>query len=73
MLVDACIDEIKKDFQRFCSSEYAGYLLPPRKNFFVEEKFIISSPQQKTVSGHVKHKGVEKPSKKNGTPTLVLF
>ena len=44
----------------------------PRKSIFVEEEFIISSLQQKTASNHVKHKSIEKPSKKNRISTLIL-
>ena len=72
ILVDARIDEIRRNLQRFRSSRHARYSFSPRKSISVEEEFIISSPQQKTASGCVKHKGVEKPSKKNGTLTLVL-
>ena len=72
MLVDTCINEIKKDLQCFRSSGHAKYPFSPRKSISVEEDFIISSPKQRTASGCVKHKGVEKPSKKNRTPTLVL-
>ena len=72
MLVNACINEIRRDLQRFHSSMHTGYLFSPRKSIFVKEKFIISSPQQKTASGCVKHKSVEKPNKKNRIQTLVL-
>ena len=72
MLVDACINEIEKDFQHLHSSRQAGYLLSPGKSISVEEGFIISFPQQKTVSGRARYKGIKKPNKKNGTPTLVL-
>ena len=72
MLVDACINKIRRELQYFYSSGYAGYPFSPRKSISVEKKIFIFSPQQKTASGHVKHKSAEKPSKKNGTPTLVV-
>ena len=72
ILVDACIDEIKKDFHCFHSSRQAKYLFSPGKSISVEEKFIISTSQQKTVSDRARHKSVEKPNKKNKISTLVL-
>ena len=72
MLIDTHIDKIRKYLQRFCNLGHARYLFSPRKSIFVEEKFIISSPQQKTASNHVKHKSIEKPSKKNRISTLIL-